>query len=114
MARPTLSGPYPLTTVGVDGAVTSKSPGVYALGKFENATFYIHYVGRSDDDVGARLKQHVKEWYPQFKFAYATSPKDAFEKECELFHDFGGSNNPNHPSRPAGTTWRCPRCKIFG
>jgi hypothetical protein len=112
MASPALSGPYPLTNAGVDRNVTRKAPGVYALGETRNNTFYISYVGRSDDDVAGRLKQHIGK-YPEFKFAYATSPKDAFEKECELYHDYGGQNNPNHPARPAGSGWKCPRCKIF-
>jgi hypothetical protein len=103
MASPSLSGPYSLTSVGIDNAVTQKSPGVYALGKLDTSDnkFAIHYVGRSEDDLNDRLKKHVQEWYPQFKAAYASSPKSAFEMECELYHDYGiHGDNKVHPARP--------------
>jgi hypothetical protein len=93
--------------------VTIKSSGVYALGRTDGNTFYIGYVARLDDDVAGWLKQHVALPDPQFKFAYATSAKDAFEKECKLYHDFGRNRNPNHPARPVGSGWKCPRCKTF-
>lgn len=43
--------------------------------------------------------------------------KAAFEKECALYHDFGGPqgqlDNEVHPARPEGTDWQCPRCDVF-
>jgi len=116
MASPSLSGPFPLTSAGIDAAVTTTSAGVYALGKLDTADnkFTIHYVGRSDDDLNGRLKEHVKLWYPQFKAAYATSPKNAFEMECELYHDYGIHGvNKVHPARPQYSGWKCPRCPVF-
>lgn len=115
MASSGLNGPYPLTNAGVEGAVKSVSPGAYALGSTNSSggSFMIDYVGRSDDDVGARLKQHVPERYPQFKFGYFSSAKAAFEKECHLYHDFNPPDNKVHPARPRNTNWTCPRCRIF-
>jgi len=113
MASPTLSGPYALSKDGINNAVKSTSAGVYALGYTSGNTFYVQRVGRSDDDVNDRLHDYEGQ-YVQFKFAYCSSSFAAFSAECELWHDFGGDNNPLHPARPAGQTWKCPRCKNFG
>lgn len=116
MASPSLSGPFPLTNIGVDAAVNATSAGVYALGQTDksNNKFTIHYVGRSNDDLNGRLKDHVKLWYPEFKAAYATSPKNAFEMECELYHDYGVyGDNKAHPARPENAELKCPRCPVF-
>lgn len=117
MASLDMQGFYVLTTEKITEVVTKISPGNYALGYInDEGKFVVQYVGRSDSDVAARLKQHVGEKYKRFKFSYATSPKAAFEKECINYHDFGESqllDNDIHPDRPAGTGWKCPRCNIF-
>jgi hypothetical protein len=41
------------------------------------------------------------------------SSQTAFERECDLFHDFSPPGNRLHPDRPRGTRWRCHRCEIF-
>jgi len=106
-----LLGPFDLTTAGVDIAVKKTSPGVFALGTSSGATFTIAYVGRCDSDVRNHLKKWIGE-YDEFKFAYAGSPRSAFEKECNLFHDFGGAtlDNRTHPARAENQRWKCPRC----
>ncbi len=107
-----LHGPYALTTQKVDTVVTKTSPGAYALGKAQSNKFYVSYVGRSDEDVNDRLKDHVGD-YEEFKFIYCSSAKAAFEKECRLYHDFPNSNNDIHPARPRRKNWECPVCDIF-
>lgn len=114
MASSGLRGPYQLTMVGVDGAVATGKIGAYALGQTDYSIFNISYVGRSDDDLNARLKQHVPKWYPQFKFDYFPSAKAAFDKECNLYHDFNPPDNDLHPARPQNSNWKCPRCNNFG
>jgi hypothetical protein len=114
MARSGLRGPFSLTTFGIDNAVTVTSPGAYALGYTgTDGRFYIQYVGRSDDDIGKRLKDWAPTNYAQFKFEYYSSPEAAFEKECELYHDFDPADNTVHPARPKGSNWECPRCSVF-
>jgi hypothetical protein len=113
MASTGLNGPYALTTDRIDVAITKTSPGAYALGVTTDGTFYVSYVGRSDTDVNARLKNHVGS-YKHFKYGYFSSPKAAFEKECNLYHDFDNLDNDVHPARPAGSNWTCPRCRTFG
>src|SRR5580698_2657527 len=103
MASSGLGGPHSLTSTGIANSVLRKSAGTYALGKTINGTFKIHYVGRSDDDVACRLQQHTTKWYPEFKFGYSGSAQAAFEKECQLYHDFNPPDNDVHPARPAGT-----------
>jgi hypothetical protein len=109
-----LSGPHVLDRETIAMVVSRKAAGTFALGRSEGQTFYIRYVGRSDEDVAAALRQHVGA-YPRFKFAYFGSPKAAFEKECQLYHDFGAAklDNKLHPLRPSSGSCHCPRCRIF-
>ena len=113
-----MTGPYDLTPNKINAVVAQASPGNYALGHKSDDTFYVSYVGRSDSDVRGRLLSWAgkKSKYESFKYAYASSPKAAFEKECRNYHDFGGSkklDNGSHPDRPDGTDWKCPVCNIF-
>lgn len=111
MASTGLKGPYRLTSKKIDEVVTQTSPGVYALGRYDsdNDTFYVKYVGRSDDDVNDRLHDWVGE-YSYFKFDYFPSAKAAYEKECRLWHDFNPTDNESHPDKPDGSGWECPVC----
>lgn len=118
MASLDMQGPYSLSATELDKQVTKTSAGNYALGYVkENGKFIVEYVGRSDADLNTRLKQHANVGkYRMFKYSYATSGKAAFEKECQNFHDFGGTellDNEIHPDRPAGSAWECPYCGIF-
>ena len=115
MASTGLHGPHPLTVEGIDAAVKGTGPGAYALGRTgQDDTFYISYVGRSDTDLNARLKQWAGK-YSKFKYGFLDSPKAAFEKECYLFHTFGETklDNDVHPARPQGSGWKCPHCRNF-
>ena len=99
----------------ISSVVTRVSPGAYALGTLNGDTFYVAYVGRSDGDLAQRLKFWVGR-YTHFKAGYSESPRAAFIKECNLYHDFGEHelDNKVHPDRPENSSWKCPRCKIFG
>ncbi|GAI79270.1 unnamed protein product, partial [marine sediment metagenome] len=93
-------------------------PGNYALGYInDKGTFIVLYVGRSDDDLNNRLHDWTGSTkYKSFKASVAPSLKSAFEKECQNYHDFGGSEkleNDYHPDRPEGKTWSCPVCDVF-
>ena len=113
MASTGLNGPHTLDSETVEKTVTKTSPGNYALGRVkDDGKFYVNYVGRADKDLATRLKQHAGK-YERFKYGYATSPKAAFEKECQLFHDFEPPANKIHPDRPDNTNWECPVCDLF-
>jgi len=100
-----LQGPYQIEKV--DLYVTQTVSGVYILSRDGKTASYI---GRSDTDVGLRIKQSASEGYgyKHFWFEYTTSPRDAYYKECEYYHKYNPPDNTNHPSVPFGTNWRCP------
>jgi hypothetical protein len=113
MSSPTLYGTYPLTNQGINGAVTSVSAGVYLLGTPTQGGIAPERVGRAIYNVNQRLHDYIGE-YTHFAFAYCANAYAAFLAECELWHDFGGKNNPLHPDREKGQDWKCPRCNNFG
>jgi len=100
-----LMGPYQISDV--DSYVTPRNQGVYILSRDGRTS---DYVGRSDTDVGARIKGSASEGYgyTYFWFEYATSKKDAFNKECGYYHDYNPPDNESHPAVPFGTNWKCP------
>ena len=114
MAKLDMKGPFQLTDSEVNRQITSTSPGNYGLGYMkEDGTFIVEYVGRSDDDVKNRLHDWTGTKYKKFKFSYASSAKEAFEKECRNYHDFDGNkklDNKVHPDRPNGTNLKCLIC----
>jgi hypothetical protein len=117
MADSGLFGPFDLTNESIDLHVRGKGAGAYALGRVNNSGgLTIQYVGRSDDDLNGRLKQHVGEGYAFFKYAFYDSAKAAYYKECWLWHTFGGPmgnlDNKNHPDKGDNKDWACPICGI--
>ena len=113
MAKTGLLGPYRLTFDNIDAAVTRTVAGVYALGHASmDGKFCVDHVGRADADLKSKLQSCIGS-ATLFKYGYLPSPKAAFERECELFHDFQPSGNRVHPGRAPGTSWECPRCRIF-
>lgn len=114
MANLGLQGPFSHNNETIDETVKHTAPGNYALGATNaGGTFIVKYVGRSDVDLNQELKVRLDKGHPQFKAAYASSAKEAFEKECSNFHDFGGTKsleNEIHPAKPKNSNWRCPYC----
>ena len=109
-----LAGPFPLTFDGIETAVRKRGAGVYALGSIDpSGRFSVQSVGRSDEDVKLGLRDCIGAG-THFKFDYFAAEREAFEKECQLFHDLQPPGNRVHPGRPRGSILRCPRCRIFG
>jgi hypothetical protein len=107
-----LYGPYPLHP-GPIRDLLILSPGAYVLGDSDAGGFHPRCVGRSDSDIAARLREFVG-FYSEFKFAYCDSAREAFERECRLYHEFAASLDSGlHPSRRAHSDWRCPHCGLF-
>lgn len=120
-----MNGPFDFNNESIDNTVTDASVGNYALGTVDKNTdnFHVTFVGRSDSDLKDKLKQHLNETKntgsrfetknTSFKYSYAVSPKDAFEKECSNYHDFVMSkklSNKTHPEKPDDMDWKCPIC----
>ena len=109
-----LDGPFNMTAHEIDAAVSQEAPGAYALDQsHDSGPFHITYVGRSDTNVNASLRERMGK-YKRFKFAYLPSAEEAYVKECELYHDFNPPARIAHPARPMGTKWKCPRCSLVG
>lgn len=112
-----MCGPYEFTIEKIDKIISDNKIGNYALGYVETDCFYVLYVGRSDTDLKDRIKQHIdeKENYKHFKYSYADSSKEAYEKECKNWHDFGGKtgklDNKIHPDNPNDKNYKCPICE---
>ena len=110
VAIPDLADPAALTEANIAGAIGYKTPGVYVLGVLNpGQVMSVSYVGRSDDDLAAKLRRHLGN-YPGFAYAIKTSPLEAYTVECALYHKLQPSRNSSHPLRPANETWLCPVC----
>lgn len=99
-----MEGPFTLNLIDVH--ITRTTPGAYILSRDAKTA---HYVGRSDSDLGQRIKSSAKQGnYTNFWFECCTSPMRAFQMECQWWHNYHPSDNTIHPAVPAGTNWRCP------
>lgn len=98
------SPPYPLSNDVIEDVVEPGCPGVYVLYGFDNSGRSApRYVGRADRDLRARLRDWLGDSrYMWFVFAYASSPKKAYEEECHLYHQLQPLDNRIHPDRPNG------------
>lgn len=117
MASLNMVGPYPLNEHEIDLQIKKGIPGNYAYGYLnEDERFFVQYVGRSDEDLNSRIRHGIGQ-YKMFKYSYAKGSKEAFEKECINYHDFGGEegilDNNIHPDRPDGADYGCPVCDIY-
>ncbi len=115
MASLGMGEPFPLNEGEVSARVASAMIGNYALGYIGgDGGFFPQYAGRSDHDVKGRLLEWQKDGsYAAFKFSYAATVREAFEKECRNFHDFSNMDNEVHPARPQGMDWECQCCEVF-
>lgn len=86
--------------------IMGASPGVYVFKRNGR----VAYVGRSDSDVAAReSKSFSQSDYDLTTTIHETSSaREAYLKECRLFHRHNPIDNEVHPRVPAGTNWRCP------
>jgi hypothetical protein len=113
MVNTGLLGPYRLTFDAIDAIVVERGPGVFALGRADrDGRFCVSHVGRSDADLRSRLRDFIGS-DSLFKYGYSSSPEAAFHRECGLFHDIAPPRSLVHPGRMQGTSWECPRCRIF-
>ena len=113
---------YELTYEEIEKYILDGMIGNYAFGYLnEKGIFIVRYVGRSDTDLKERIKHGITDMqshpsyrYERFKFSYALSIIEAYEKECQNYHDFGGDEkkliNNVHPAKPEGYTGKCPIC----
>ena len=106
-----LLGPFALTADSIAEHVEALSIGAFAVGPLKDGRFAVRKVGRDDRDLAAALLSLVGQEnhkYDAFKFRTYVSTRRAFEKECQLFHDFAPPDTKAHPVRPPGTRFVCP------
>lgn len=123
MASLNMRGPFPLTDEEVNNRVEAGKMGNYAYGYLEERdgrqSFIVLYVGRSTTDLREEIKNRHKSQKKftdagceQFKYSYAANVREAYEKECQNFHDFGGERsllNDIHPAKPEdNNSYTCP------
>lgn len=89
----------------------ARSAGVYALGRTVDGVFITEGIGRSDEDLRAALEKHISGPHKNFKFAYAVSYRDAFEKECDLYHSLEDRTGVTHPAPPLNSELKCAWCR---
>jgi hypothetical protein len=106
-----LRGPFSLASDDIDGELVDHCPGTYVLGFTDYlGRFSITFVGSAGEDLKLKLRGHIGTAL-QFKFRHFADQRQAFERECQIFHQYMPSGNFLHPSRPRGTDWTCPRCR---
>lgn len=68
------------------------------------------YVGRSDHDVVRREAESYRcgDYDLTSTIHPTSSARQAFLKECRLYHLHAPIDNLIHPHVPVGTAWRCP------
>lgn len=115
MASLNMNGPFELKDDVVDAKVDkNRKNGNYAYGKInDKGVFLVDYVGRSDTNLCNEIKSRKDtdskfKNCTHFKFSYAASEKEAFEKECTNYHDFEPPLNNMHPDKPNGKNYKCP------
>ena len=111
-----MHGPFALTMNEIQNQIPDKVIGNYAFGYTNTDNeFVVEYVGRADrEPLRVRIKHGIYDGYKEFKFSIAQTAKEAYEKECKNWHDFGGPQNKLdnriHPDKPDGTDYECPYC----
>lgn len=114
MASLNMDGPFKYNKDTINELIPNGAIGNYALGHIEDNAFIVEYVGRSDENLLTRIPHSIGK-YTHFKVSLASSPFEAYQKECTNWHDFGGEDgyldNKIHPDKPDGIKLAfCPIC----
>ena len=104
-------GPHPLTDADICAHVSGSLAGAYVLGfTVADGIFDVDFVGRSAADLRQKLLLHTPYRHPEFLFTYCRNETEAYERECELYHEFHPRDNLVHPSAPLSSDLRCRIC----
>ncbi len=109
---------YAFTREWIDEVVPEGYAGCYVLGNASGQRFEAKFVGRSDSDLHKELmaqkvtgSHSAPDQFRYFKYGLARSAQAAFEIECRVYHESGGTDsldNKSHPDRPKRSEWKCP------
>lgn len=111
MSSLNMKGPFTFTNDGINDVIQDDIIGNYALGIInDKGGLTVSYVGRSDADLKSELKQRLDTHpHSHFKASSASSAEEAYNKECQNYHDFSPSENEIHPAKP-NLNIQCPVC----
>jgi hypothetical protein len=96
----------------VDDSEGWSSASVFVLGgirkgKDGKPRFQIRRVSHVDGDLAAELRKHIGS-YKGFRFKFFRSTRNAYDRECQIYHDFKPRENIVHPIKPKNTKFTCP------
>lgn len=112
-----MKGKFSLTAAEID-SVVSNATGAYVLVNSNNNAVY---VGRSDEDLNRKLKEHLPENEKElcikrsdvtyFYFENTNDSRGAYLFECEWYHNYRPTCNIAHPAK-ISSVWVCPVCRL--
>ena len=111
-----LGKPIPLQEVDilreVDNSRDWSSASVFVLGGIRKSAdgkfrFQIRKVSHVEGDLGKELRNYIGE-FSGFRFKFFRSTRNAYDKECQIYHQFKPIKNITHPIRPKHTKFVCP------
>jgi hypothetical protein len=96
----------------VDNGEGWSSSSVFVLGGIRKSLdgklrFRIRWVSHVDGNLGVELRKYIGQ-FKAFRFKFFRSTHTAFERECQIYHDFRPRENAVHPTRPRHTRFKCP------
>jgi len=113
-----MKGPFRLIEINIETYVPS-NPGAYCLTYSAGDKNIACYVGRSDNYLKSRLKDHLPhneidaclrlKRPDKFYFQEATSAKESYDLESQWYHQYNPNCNNVHPKKTY-LSWSCPVC----
>jgi hypothetical protein len=99
----------------IDQKISKNKIGVYLLGKYSKGHFEIKYVGRSDNCLRSRLKNHTSNGeHTHFSVIFTNTIFESFRRECLEWHNRGACLcNQIHPDAPRNIPYVCPYCNTL-
>ena len=103
-----MRGPFVLSKSCVNLVVPPHMRGVFALSNNRDGLEVVKSADKS-------ANEEIKGFFTQFKyfwFELASSPREAFAIECELYHSrlVAKLEGNGHPKAPPDSGWHCPVC----
>ena len=95
----------------VDRSKDWSSASVFVLGGVRKdgdgkLRFHIRKVSHVDGDLGKELRKFIGK-YSGFRFKFFRSTRNAYDRECQIYHNFKPIENIKHPVKPKDTKFNC-------
>ena len=103
-----MRGPFVLSKSCVNLVVPPHMRGVIALSNTKDG---LELVKCADKSANEEIKGYFTQ-YKYFWFELASSPREAFGIECEMYHSrlAHRTDTADHPKAPTESGWLCPVC----